>query len=60
MPGNARLGLRFSTREEALLDDLDALLAAGGSTALLAVRNGRVVFERGHHAHRSSVASVRK
>ncbi len=42
------------------MDDLDALLAAGGSTALLAVRDGRVVFERGHHAHRSSVASVRK
>jgi hypothetical protein len=38
-------------REEALLDDLDALLA---------VRDGHVVFERGHHAHRSSVASVRK
>jgi CubicO group peptidase (beta-lactamase class C family) len=60
MPGNATLGLRFSTREEAPLDDLDALLAAGGSTALLAVRDGSVVFERGHHAHRSSVASVRK
>lgn len=42
------------------MDDLDALLAAGGSTALLAVRDGRVVFERGYHAHRSSVASVRK
>ncbi|OJF93903.1 penicillin-binding protein [Pararhizobium antarcticum] len=42
------------------VDDLDALLALGGSTALLAVREGRVVFERGHHAHRSSIASVRK
>lgn len=43
-----------------LENDLDALLAMGGSTALLAVRDGQVVFERGHVSHRSSVASVRK
>jgi len=41
-------------------NDLDALLAKGGSTATMALRDGQVVFERGHLAHRSSVASVRK
>jgi CubicO group peptidase (beta-lactamase class C family) len=41
-------------------NDLDALLAMGGSTALVALRDGQVVFERGHLSHRSSVASVRK
>jgi hypothetical protein len=41
-------------------DDLDALLSQGGSTALLAIRGGEVVFARGHNARRSSVASVRK
>ncbi len=42
------------------MDDLDTLLSSGGSTALLAVRGREVVFARGFHAHRSSVASVRK
>lgn len=42
------------------MDDLETLLAAGGSTALLAVRGREVVYARGFHAHRSSVASVRK
>ena len=41
-------------------DALDALLSQGGSTALLAIRGGRVVFASGHNARRSSVASVRK
>lgn len=42
------------------MDDLNALLSSGGSTALLAIRGREVVFARGFHAHRSSVASVRK
>lgn len=42
------------------MDDLETLLAAGGSTALLAVRGRDVVFAHGHNAFKSSVASVRK
>lgn len=42
------------------MDDLQTLLAAGGSTALLAVRGREVVYAHGFHAQRSSIASVRK
>jgi CubicO group peptidase (beta-lactamase class C family) len=42
------------------LDDLQTLLAAGGSTALLAVRGREVIYAQGFHAQRSSIASVRK
>lgn len=40
--------------------DLDALLAGGPSTALMAVHRGETVIERGDLARTSSVASVRK
>lgn len=44
----------------ARLDALAAALAGGGSTALMVVQSGRLVWQAGNVARKSSVASVRK
>ncbi|WP_454853605.1 serine hydrolase domain-containing protein [Rhizobium binxianense] len=46
--------------DAAVLDDLVRELECGGSTAMMIIDDGRLVFSWGHTAYKSSIASVRK